>query len=298
MLDVNAKIDMSEVVRIKDQLIKEGVVSASDFELKQDFDIASGATHYPIMFIVDVSGSMHGERENLNAAIHDFIGDIWNSKTALSSSIDFSIVTFANRVIVKRPFSYIKAEDFSDDAERNTIKAKDVGGSTNMASALFVAWYLSEVRKGQYKRADLDYKQPIFVLISDLCNNEERKIDDSYHLVSEVLSMYRSKVDGKRIGMIKALYGNISDYYDEKITGIRMDGTVDFSKTLKTLFSDLLSTVARMEDKGKYFKWDAEDDDVFLPDNQSDYQQPGDNSFTSETYEKLKALFDCDDNEE
>ena len=190
MLDVSTSIDAAEIEEIKNAVIREGTVEKEVFNVKKNFDTLSGATHYPIIFIVDVSSSLKTERENLNTAIRGFIKDIVDSRTTLSSSIDFSIVTFADKVKIKRPFGYISESDLQEDASKNIIGENELVGLTNMGSGMFAAWYIAEMRKCMYKEAGLKYRQPIFVLISDLRNTESTKVGTEYLITKIIKAIY------------------------------------------------------------------------------------------------------------
>ena len=62
MWDKSTSIYEPEVVAIKNAILEKGLADASAFEINKNFDISSGATHYPVVFIVDVSSSLREER--------------------------------------------------------------------------------------------------------------------------------------------------------------------------------------------------------------------------------------------
>lgn len=292
MWDKNTSINEPEVIEIKKSLIEKGIVDASAFEIQKNFDVSSGATHYPIVFIVDVSASLRRQREALNNAIYNFVKDILESRTTLSSSIDFSIVTFANKVVVKRPFAYITEVDVKNNAQKCSIREDELRGMTYMGSGLFVSWYLAESRKLMYKDAGIDYKQPIFVLISDLGNNETTKIGEDY-LVTKIIDLYNMKYDGHKLGLLKALFGTIDESYNEHLKGTIIDAPTGFADMLSRLFALLVSTIAANEEPDRYLTSD-EDDGVFLVYNGTSNDGKG-NRFTSDKLKELQDLFDDDD---
>ena len=292
MWDKNTSIYEPEVVRIKNAILENGLAEASAFEVHKNFDISSGATHYPVVFIVDVSSSLRAERENLNRAINSFAKDILESRTTLSSSIDFAIVTFGDTAKVKRPFGYITEEDISNSSQKCTIREQDIEGLTKMGSGMFLAWYIAEARKLMYKKAGLYYKQPIFVLISDLGNNERTQIGEDY-LITKIISLFNMKYDGHKLGLLKALFGTIDNNYNNNLKGTIIDAPTGFADMLSTLFAMLVSTIAANENPDRYLSSD-EDDGVFLV--YGGFTNSGNNDrFTSGKLEKLKALFDDDD---
>lgn len=292
MWDKNTSINEQEVIEIKKFLIEKSIVDATAFEIQKNFDVSSGATHYPIVFIVDVSASLKSQREALNNAIHNFVKDILESRTTLSSSIDFSIVTFSSKVVVKRPFAYITEVDVQNNAKKCSIGEDELHGMTYMGSALFVSWYLAESRKLMYKDAGVDYKQPIFVLISDLGNNETTKIGEDY-LVTKIIDLYNMKYDGHKLGLLKALFGSINKSYNEHLNGTIIDAPTGFADMLSRLFALLVSTIAANEDPDRYLTSD-EDDGVFLVYNGLSNDGKG-NRFTSDKLEELRVLFEDDD---
>lgn len=291
MWNKNTSINEPEVVAIKNAIIQNGLADPSVFEVEKNFDVSSGATHYPIVFIVDVSGSLATERSALNSAIQNFVKDILASRTTLSSSIDFSIVTFADKVKVKRSFAYITEADLQENARNCSIAEDELRGLTRMGSGMFVAWYIAEKRKLMYKDAGVDYKQPIFVLISDLGNNERTAVDGEY-VVSKVVSLYNMKYDGHKLGLLKALFGSISKEYNENLKGTIIDAPTGFADMLSRLFAMLVSTIAANEDPDRYLASD-EDDGVFLVYGGT--TSDSDQRFTSDKLRELQELFEDDD---
>lgn len=291
MWNKNTSINEPEVVAIKNAIIQNGLVDPSVFEVEKNFDVSSGATHYPIVFIVDVSGSLATERSALNSAIQNFVKDILASRTTLSSSIDFSIVTFADKVKVKRSFAYITEADLQGNARNCSIAEDELRGLTRMGSGMFVAWYIAEKRKLMYKDAGVDYKQPIFVLISDLRNNERTAVDGEY-VVSKVVSLYNMKYDGHKLGLLKALFGSINKEYNENLKGTIIDAPTGFADMLSRLFAMLVSTIAANEDPDRYLASD-EDDGVFLVYGGT--TSDSDQRFTSDKLRELQELFEDDD---
>ncbi len=276
-----------EVEAIKRAVIANGLATPSVFEVQKNFDISSNATHYPIIFMVDVSSSLRAERENLNRAISSFVKDILGSRTTLSSSVDFAIVTFGDKVKIKRPFGYITDKDLNNSAKKVTIGENDIERLTKVASGMFVSWYIAEKRKLQYKEAKANYRQPIFVLISDLCNNEKTQIDNEY-LMARMISLYNMKFEGHKLGVLKALFGDISNYYNKEIKGITIDAPVGFADMLSRLFSMLVSTIADPGD-ADYLVPD-EDDREFLMDRGA-LNTEINKRFTSNKLVEIQELF-------
>lgn len=261
MWNENTSIYEPEVVKIKNLLIREGIVSESAFELKKNFDVTSGDDLYPVILLLDFSGSLIPVREQLNRATRNFVRTVLESKGVLTKRIDFATVTFASEVKVRRPFGYITEEDLNESCE---IRNDEMGGMTSMASGMFVAWYLAEARKQMYKDAGIEdeYKQPVFVLISDLRNTEKTHYDGEY-LVQKMVDLFNAKTEAKKLGLVKMLLGQVDQSYNEHLKGIVVGKPEEFAESLEKFFHELLATVAYQKDKEENFDSDEADDDVF-----------------------------------
>lgn len=259
MWNENTSIYEPEVVKIKNLLIRQGIVSESAFELKKNFDVTSGDALYPVILLLDFSGSLIPVREQLNRATKNFVRTVLESKGVLTKRIDFATVTFASEVKVRRSFGYITEEDLNESCE---IRNDEMGGMTSMASGLFVAWYLAEARKQMYKDAGVEYKQPVFVLMTDLCNNERTSFDGEY-LVQKMVDLFNAKTDAKKLGLVKMLLGRVDQSYNEHLNGIVVGKPEEFAESLEKFFHELLATVAYQKDKEENFDSDEADDDVF-----------------------------------
>lgn len=259
MWNENTSIYEPEVVKIKNLLIREGIVSESAFELKKNFDVTSGANLYPVILLLDFSGSLIPVREQLNRATRNFVRTVLESRETLTKRIDFATVTFASEVKVRRSFGYITEEDLNESCE---IRNDEMGGMTSMASGLFVAWYLAEARKQMYKDAGVEYKQPVFVLMTDLRNNERTSFDGEY-LVQKMVDLFNAKTEAKKLGLVKMLLGQVNQSYNEHLKGIVVGRPEEFAESLEKFFHELLATVAYQKDKEENFDSDEADDDVF-----------------------------------
>lgn len=259
MWNENTSIYEPEVVKIKNLLIRQGIVSESAFELKKNFDVTSGDDLYPVILLLDFSGSLISVREQLNRATRNFLRTVLESKEVLTKRIDFATVTFASEVKVRRSFGYITEDDLNESCE---IQNNEMGGMTSMASGLFVAWYLAEARKQMYKDAGVEYKQPVFVLMTDLCNNERTSFDGEY-LVQKMVNLFNAKTEAKKLGLVKMLLGQVDQSYNEHLKGIVVGKPEEFAESLEKFFHELLATVAYQKDKEENFDSDEADDDVF-----------------------------------
>lgn len=291
MWNENTSIYEPEVVKIKNLLIREGIVSESAFELKKNFDVTSGEAIYPVILLLDFSGSLIPVREQLNRATRNFVRTVLESKGVLTKRIDFATVTFASEVKVRRPFGYITEEDLNESCE---IRNDEMGGMTSMASGLFVAWYLAEARKQMYKDVGVEYKQPVFVLMTDLCNNERTSFDGEY-LVQKMFDLFNAKTEAKKLGLVKMLLGQVDQSYNEHLNGIVVGKPEEFAESLQKFFHELLATVAYQKDKEENYDSDEDekDGDVFQVYGTSS-EQKGRPNDVSDLFIELNKLYDED----
>lgn len=289
MWNENTSTYEPEVVKIKNLLIRQGIVSESALELKKNFDVTSGDALYPVILLLDFSGSLIPVREQLNRATRNFVRTVLESKGVLTKRIDFATVTFASEVKVRRPFGYITEEDLNESCE---IQQNEMGGMTSMASGLFVAWYLAEARKQMYKDAGVEYKQPVFVLMTDLRNNERTSFDGEY-LVQKMVNLFNAKTEAKKLGLVKMLLGQVDQSYNEHLKGIVVGKPEEFAESLEKFFHELLATVAYQKDKEENFDSDEADDDVFqVYGPSSGPKNPPDN--LGDLFDELNKLYDED----
>ena len=289
MWNENTSIYEPEVVKIKNLLIREGIVPESAFELKKNFDVTSGDDLYPVILLLDFSGSLISVREQLNRATRNFLRTVLESKEVLTKRIDFATVTFASEVKVRRSFGYITEEDLNESCE---IRNDEMGGMTSMASGLFVAWYLAEARKQMYKDAGVEYKQPVFVLMTDLRNNERTSFDGEY-LVQKMVDLFNAKMEAKKLGLVKMLLGQVDQSYNEHLKGIVVGKPEEFAESLEKFFHELLATVAYQKDKEENYDSDEADDDVFQVYGTSS-EQKGRPNDVSDLFIELNKLYDED----
>lgn len=291
MWNENTSIYEPEVVKIKNLLIRQGIVSESAFELKENFDMTSGEAIYPVILLIDFSGSLISVREQLNRATRNFVRTVLESKGVLTKRIDFATVTFASEVKVRRSFGYITEEDLNESCE---IRNDEMGGMTSMASGLFVAWYLAEARKQMYKDAGVEYKQPVFVLMTDLCNNERTSFDGEY-LVQKMVDLFNAKTEAKKLGLVKMLLGQVDQSYNEHLKGIVVGKPEEFAESLQKFFHELLATVAYQKDKEENYDSDEDekDDGTFQVYGTSS-EQKGRPNDVSDLFIELNKLYDED----
>lgn len=99
-----------------------------------------------------------------------FVSTVAVKNSYLADSIDFCYVTFKDTIKIRRPFGYLLPYDC--DAPWTPIGKEEIGGCTDVASALFTTWYMAEERKNYLRDAlDVHYTQPIIIMIGDMMHN-------------------------------------------------------------------------------------------------------------------------------
>lgn len=117
--------------------------------------------HCAIVFVIDTSESMSGEKINdLNVGLKAFKEEI-EQDDLFSKRVDLAILTFNNEAQVINDFSSI--ENFDPP----TLSA---GGCTSMSSivdAIMMAVEMIEKRKQDYKQKGIDYWRPRIFMMMD-----------------------------------------------------------------------------------------------------------------------------------
>lgn len=115
---------------------------------------APKAKPLPVILLLDVSGSMSGEKiQNLNAAVRDMLNEFRGNETS-ETEIWVSIITFGSKVTLHQPL-----------ASANDIQWQDLaaGGSTPLGVALEMAKAMIEDKSVVPSRA----YRPTAILVSD-----------------------------------------------------------------------------------------------------------------------------------
>ncbi|MGN0268480.1 MAG: TIR domain-containing protein [Lachnospiraceae bacterium] len=223
-----------EVELIKEKLIKDGKIASEYFTIDNNLCKNSGATHYPIVLIIDSI-----ETKSFDNAI-EVISEIIKCKDILSDSIDIAVVEYSSTVTINRVFSYIE-ENFifsPSDYQQDALP--------NLGPALFLSWYISELRILQYTEAGIDYKQPVFILISSFINKCDTQIEGKSLFSNEdswMISLYNQKQAAHKLGLIKVpIYEENTEYYI-MLNGTRYDKK-SIRETLQRLFAILIKPIA------------------------------------------------------
>lgn len=149
--------------------------------MNYDYDFNDGSLapinvcepHMPILFLVDISGSMAGLAiQNVERSINRFKADICKDEK-LASVIEICIVTFNGEFQVVqnwRPLSQMKYVSFQ------------AGGKTHMSVALEKSIEMLKKRGHVYNNEGIDVRMPYLVMFTD---GKGDNIDAMAHLIKE-----------------------------------------------------------------------------------------------------------------
>ncbi len=128
------------------------------YVLRQEDLVENPTARVPICLVLDVSGSMSGAPiRELNEGVQLFFDAIRNDDVAQYAA-EICVVTFGDSVRKKLDFMSV---------ERQEVPTLYAEGSTPMGEGVSLALDLLEARKGDYKRAGVDYYQPWMVVMTD-----------------------------------------------------------------------------------------------------------------------------------
>lgn len=126
--------------------------------LRQEDLVENPTARVPICLVLDVSSSMDGEPiRELNEGVRLFF-DAIRSDDVAQYAAEICIVTFGDAVTKKLDFMSV---------ERQEVPTLYASGMTPMGEGVSLALDLLEARKGDYKRAGVDYYQPWMVVMTD-----------------------------------------------------------------------------------------------------------------------------------
>jgi uncharacterized protein YegL len=114
--------------------------------------------HCATVLLVDVSGSMEGDKmRQLNDGLRFFRDDVMSDELA-RKRVEVAVVTFGGDVDIAHPFGSIDA--FTPSPFR-------AGGGTPMGGAITGAIDMLRARKQEYRDTGVDYYRPWIFLITD-----------------------------------------------------------------------------------------------------------------------------------
>ena len=92
MWNRHTSVNDQEVKTIKNILIESGKISQEDLGVQNNLKTESGATHYPIVLVVDSS------EEKTIEKIIEVVSEIMQCKDRLSDAIDIAIVDYSRYI--------------------------------------------------------------------------------------------------------------------------------------------------------------------------------------------------------
>lgn len=126
-------------------------------EFRNAFNRGGNGPFLPIVFCLDVSGSMKSRISDLQQGLQQFIQDIKSDKMAIKAA-QGAIITFDDNVTVVQDFAPVV------DWQIPTLTA---GGTTDLIGAVDKALEMLEIQKRKYQSEGCDYIQPWLVILSD-----------------------------------------------------------------------------------------------------------------------------------
>lgn len=267
----NTDITDPVITQIMEYLVKEKIVDKSNIRMSDNLE-GTETTHISIFFAVDLSGSIRPYIDDINRTIKKFVSTVAAKNSYIADSIDFCYVTFNETVNVRRPLGYLSSDDI--DAPWTTIRKEELGGLTDIASALFTTWYMAEERK-KYLRDErqVQYIQPIIIMISDLMHNVDIPVpgisDSEDKFLDVIIELLKFKVasSSKKVGLAKfaPITQNeiLSDEDAKKIYELNeynfeLKNTDEFAALLDRFFKELTATVMDPTGKKRVLKTDDE----------------------------------------
>ena len=128
------------------------------YVLRQEDLVENPTARVPICLVLDVSSSMDGAPiQELNEGVKLFFDAIRSDEVAQYAA-EICIVTFGDVVTKKLDFMSV---------DRQEVPTLYASGMTPMGAGVTLALDLLEARKGDYKRAGVDYYQPWMVIMTD-----------------------------------------------------------------------------------------------------------------------------------
>jgi uncharacterized protein YegL len=209
----------------------------------------------PVLMLIDYSDSVRNYVQDINNCIREFTNVLRQNAYGERFCIEFGIIAFRGEDIwLMRDIGLMK-----DSEPVITLKEEDCGGTTPLASALIQAYRYMERRKSQYKQEiGNNYRQPIFLVISDFLDNDNTEINetpDACLYDAYVAPAFCRLEKEKKLMLfklplrVKEEKKQIAKESMDCLPGTPMDGTV-FAKSLMTFFSVLSASVRVERDQG------------------------------------------------
>lgn len=236
-----------DAIRIAGQQLKSPIT---------EIDLEAGLVRVPLLFLVDVSGSMETALPVINQTLKNLMESLYNAEGAEKFMVDFAIITFGgDGVVVNREYDLLKSGE--------TFKITKCDGMTPLGEAMLYAYYYSAKRKQQYKEIGLSkYNQPTVVLITDFYENKSRSStvngqtvggDKLYSEMAELYSEAYSKTLKQYTYSItpNGLNVSTSNRNKLKVDVVNAQG-VDIAKVLKIVISEYIPSLSQATNENDY----------------------------------------------
>ncbi|MCQ2377802.1 MAG: VWA domain-containing protein [Victivallaceae bacterium] len=130
-----------------------------------NLDVNNPAPRCPVILLLDTSGSMCNDMDELNAALRQFLRETAADEAA-SRSVELEVITFDNSAEVAMPFTAIADVDPEPDPLVS-------GGITAMGAALQLATEHLRERRKLYKTNGISSYKPWVILMTDGGPNDD-----------------------------------------------------------------------------------------------------------------------------
>jgi hypothetical protein len=259
-----------------------------------DIDLEAGLVRVPLLFLVDVSGSMSAALPVINKTLTSLMEGIYKAEGAEKYMVDFSIITFGgNGVVIERDFDLLKKGEI--------FQIKQCTGITPLGEAMLYAYYYSAKRKQQYKEKDLSkYNQPTVVLITDFYENSSRSSvvnNQAYSgnlLYDEMAELYSESYSNTYKQYTYSITPNGLSINTTKRDQLKVDIVdtqgVDIAQVLKRVISEYKASLAQTTSIGILEAVVAASDDFAPANNESEYSSRKLSKWQTEAAQRVNPL--------
>lgn len=217
-------------------------------------DLQAGTVRVPLIFLIDVSGSMEEALPIINKTLTELMGGIYSAEDSERFMVDFAIITFGGYGIqVARDF------DLLQPGEKFQISV--CSGHTPLSAAMLYAYWYGAARKQQYKDNEVSYNQPTVVVISDFFENGSGPVvvDGAQYsgeqLYNEVAELYSTafKTSYKQYTYVITPPGQSVNHarINQLEVDVVRDEHLDIARVLRQVLSQYVASMAMpsMEDE-------------------------------------------------
>ncbi len=204
-----------------------------------------GATfRTPLIFLVDGSGSLSSDRDQINSSLSYLYETIHarNSSLELEKLVDLSVIVFGKNNDNETGVEFQREFDLVEHAPP---VIRECSGTTPLGEAMLYAYMYGVARKEHYKSLGFGYSQPIVVLISDLGENDSGRymIDGEEYsgteLFREMAELYTYQMnEAKKQYTYVVPLGSVSRDERQALDGVDFRG--DSEKSVNELLNSII----------------------------------------------------------